>query len=275
VLDDETLDVLIVEVDGTLAGAAKLRAVLPAERRIERVCATMFRAQGRLMARTLGRYPERFVTEVLTDAELSSEWDAVVVATSPPLAARIDREAARMVRAGAVQLIGELSIEMAFDVGQPDAVAFLRDRGALRVAGMNATSREALRELLVQAVDDGWSYSRTAREIRARFDGFAGRSPLRHIRSRAELVAVTEAGEAYEHGRMLVSDRLADAGLDVQHAWLTVGDGAVCSICSSAGAQGWIVRGELFVNGLAGPLGHPGCRCTLQMRVAPDAVHPN
>jgi SPP1 gp7 family putative phage head morphogenesis protein len=234
----------------------------------------MFREQGRRFAATLARYASRFA-EAITEDELATAWGGIVVTTSDPLIERLDTEYARLLGKGAGQAIAELSVGIenpagliTFDVGQSDAVSWLGERGATRVAGINATTQAELAELLAQAVDEGWSYARTAKEITARFRGFSAASPLKHIRNRAELIAVSEAAEAYEHGRLLVSDRFAAAGLPVEHAWLTVGDEDVCEVCAPAGAQGFIAKASTFVNGLSFPPGHPGCRCTGQVRVA-------
>ena len=65
----------------------------------------------------------------------------------------------------------------------------------------------------------GQSYDDIARAIRDRFEGFSAPSPLKHIRSRSHLIAVTELGDAYEAGNRAVIDGLVDAGLVMEKRW--------------------------------------------------------
>jgi hypothetical protein len=154
------------------------------------------------------------------------------------------------------------------------AVDDLARRGAERVTGIAETTRKRLRTLLTRAADEGWSYQRTAKEITALYRGFAG-PPLavrpRHLRSRAEAIAVFELGDAYEHGNLLVAQDLQDAGLEMEKSWLTVGDDRVRTDHRANQGEGWIPLDQAFGSGDDRPPADPGCRCTLLMRRKPDA----
>src|SRR5205085_5723345 len=56
------------------------------------------------------------------------------------------------------------------DVCSSDLIArFLEERGAASVRGIDATTRERLRTILVRAAREGWSYRKTADATVARF----------------------------------------------------------------------------------------------------------
>ena len=108
-----------------------------------------------------------------------------------------------------------------------------------------------------------------AKAIKDRYQEFAVGVPQQHIRSRAELISITEAGMAYESGSSIVVRDLQDAGLRMEKSWLTVGDQRVDPHCAANQAQGWIAFDEAFSDGSMQPLSHPACRCTALYRRAP------
>ena len=92
--------------------------------------------------------------------------------------------------------------------------------------------------------------------------------PQRHLRDRAELIAVTEIGQAYIDGQLDQAERLAARGARLEKSWLTVGDDRVSDGCRGNADQGWIPLAQAFSSGHTGPLRFPGCRCALQTRRA-------
>lgn len=172
-------------------------------------------------------------------------------------------------RAGANQAINDFAIGLTFDRQNPRALAYTENRAAAMVSRINETTRGQLRTVIRNAVRDGKSYQELASDIRGTFQGFRTPSPLKHIKDRAELVAVTEIGDAFEHGTEMMAREMQDLGQPMEKAWLTVGDERVDSgICGSNEGQGWIPLNETFGSGHTRPLGHPGCRCTDMIRVA-------
>lgn len=260
---------------------SKEAALRPLERRLRRPLVAMWQRQRRLVVERLEPHAWRFAAEEATrvlreagpipDNQLDGLWGGVAAATAGQLPPAADQLYAAAVMRGYRAAARETRIGLSFSLEHPLAVEFLTGRGAALVSGINDVTRDRLRTVLVRAGSEGWSYQRTAGSIRTMFDGFGGASPLRHIRDRAELVAVTEMGMAYEHGQRMVIAELADEGTATEKGWLSAEDERVCDICQPAADQGHIPSGEQFVNGLDGPLGHPGCRCALTLQVAAES----
>ncbi len=258
---------------------AKERLLSPQVAKAERAIGKAFQAQGTDFLRRLAKRKSRFAaetTESLREGTAEDlDWEPLFSETELATLALFERPIGRLAEAalmaGVRVAIAELAADMAFDLAHPRAVAFLEGRAAARVTMINETTRSQLRTLLTGAMRDGWSYDKTAKAIRAEFDGFAGRKPQAHIRSRAHLVAVTEAGEAYEEGNLQVAKELAGMGLEIEHYWLTVGDSRVSDGCSSNQSAGWIPLSQAFPSGHMRPLRFPGCRCTALTRRKPTA----
>lgn len=250
-------------------------ATRPLENRLRRALFGMWREQRRILLERLPEFRHRF-TEAVSDDELDRMWLAVVAATEGPMANLLDELTPAALRRGHQAAAADVRMGLSFDLQNPRAVQFLRDNAGLdKIRGIDSTTRAALRRILTVATDQGWSYSRTEREIRSRFAQFGARvTRPRHIRTRAELIAVTEIGQAYEAGQHMVIGELAEHGISTEKAWLSADDERVCPICLPADQQGWISNTETFTNGLSGPLGHPGCRCALQTRVAAESRVP-
>jgi uncharacterized protein with gpF-like domain len=135
------------------------------------------------------------------------------------------------------------------------------------VTKINDTTRDYLQTIITQATDEGWSYQRTAEAITDRYKEFAIGKPQEHIDSRAHLIAVTETGNAYAEGNLIVAKDLQDAGITMEKAWSTVGDNKVTAECQANEDQGWIPLQDEFLSGHQRPLRFPGCRCDLLTRV--------
>lgn len=252
--------------------------------------AKAFVAQGRLFVRAFGEMRPYFVEAAITPPQPSPQWEggrglAVREAAIPDdvwlrlwgdvsaemlrlmLAPVLDlNEMGLLLGAGAMAATLGIDFEKAFSLKNPRAVAYLEEHGAALVTKINEETRSQMKTLVTQAVDEGWSYNRAAKAIRAQFDDFAGLKPQKHIRDRATLVAVTEAGQAYEAGSQQVALGLADVGISMEKYWHSVGDDRVSQGCRDNEAAGWIAMTELFPSGHARPLRFPGCRCTAQYR---------
>lgn len=239
--------------------------------RVNKALRKMWRAQRIAIVAHLRTKRSAFdATESLREANVpdwESRWEAIENATRRDLETTLDAQYPRAMGAGATHAIADCATTISFSVRHPDAVAWMAGRSADRVAAINATTRDGLRSLLAQAVDEGWSWTRTARAIEAQFAGFSGSVPQSFLRTRAELVAVTEMAEAYEHGQSVVRGDLEGLGLAVEKSWLTVGDDRVSADCLSNQGQGWIPNADSFGSGASSPPEHPGCRCSSLSRV--------
>lgn len=238
----------------------KLRSVRPLERALAKEMRGLFGRQGRAFLARLARRRKSF-DEALSPKDWRADWNVVALGTSKGIRQILDRTIRRALKSGTMQALGQVGVGVSFDLKNPRAVRFLRNRAAKRVTAINDQTRDYLKTVLTNAADKGWSYQRTAAKITERFAEFS--------RSRAELIATTEIGNAYEAGNRMVVDELASGGgLPMEKAWITVGDDRVDEeICGPNEDAGWIPLEDDFPSGDQEPEGHPGCRCTCDYRV--------
>lgn len=212
----------------------------------------------------------------LSQAGWLDAWDEVATATEDLLIEPIQAAAGAGMAAGAEAIARQFEIGTGFDLGNPRAVSYLEQHGAEWVRGINDTTRDQLRTILRDGAAEGASYTEIANRIDAMFKDFGGPASVVDIllegrqRSRAEVVAITELGNAYEAGNSIVVADLVAGGLEMEKKWLTVGDERVDpDICAANQAQGWIAFEDAFQSGHMQPLGHPICRCTTLYRRRP------
>lgn len=257
----------------------KARSTAGIERDLARAIGRAWRRQGNVFVAKLTRMATRFTAvestatrllEAIREAEWLPLFDDAALETLELFVGPISLQTEKALLAGAKGVIADLALGPSFELASPEAIADLRSRAAVRVAGINATTRDDLRRIIADGVAQRKSYGAIAREIKAKYSAFAVGSPLAHIASRAELVAVTEIGDAYEEGNRGVADRLAAAGLEMEKQWLDVGDRRVDPVCASNAAEGWIPVDQAFGSGHQQPTAHPGCRCTCEYRRRPS-----
>lgn len=271
---NELVEVL-ARLEETATVLRKERRLAGAVRKAERAIGAAFVRQGReflvRFKRTARLFPDPELAEG-TAEDLG--WEALFTAAELATLAVFEQPLGLLHQAalltGARVALADLRVDVSFGLENPRAVAFLEGRAAARVTMINETTRAELRVLLTRAMEDGWSYDKTARAIKEEFEGFAGRRPQQHIRSRAHLVAVQEAGEAYEEGNLAVGRELQAAGLEMEKSWLTVGDNRVSDQCLADEGAGWIPLEDPFPSGNDSPPGHVACRCTLLTRRKPS-----
>lgn len=244
----------------------KLSAVLPLEHRLRRAFSKYWRAQGKTVLTTLARFAPDFpeLVEAVDPTELQTAIDRIIY-PDPRLVQLVQIVAEKSLVAGAHSAEIDLSIEAAFTVEHPDAVTWLTKYGAERVANIDDVTRRYLRTIVTDAAENGWSYQRTAKAITDRFVEFAVGVPQENIRSRAELVAITEVGEAYEQGAKIIAQGLIAQGLEIEKGWLAEDD--ACEECIVNVDDGFIAEDDSFSSGDDAPLVHPGCRCDLERKV--------
>lgn len=197
-------------------------------------------------------------TESLSNDELDSTFDFSAI--NDQMIALIQEFVEKGLTYGASALIKQFDIDTVFSLENPRAVAYTENYAATTVKGINETSKAELRNVLARGVDNGWSYERVARAIRDVFNIFSS--------TRAHLIAVTEIGNAYQEGNMIVARDLQASGLTVEKHWLSVGDDRVDPDCQANDDEGWLPVTDAFSSGNQRPLAHPRCRCVLQFRRA-------
>jgi HK97 family phage portal protein len=116
------------------------------------------------------------------------------------------------------------------------------------------TIQSDLRDLLEQAISEGWSTSHIQRDIETLYGGYAeDMNPVRSLR-----IARTEVSRIINDSELMCYKRLGYA----EKTWATALDENVCDVC--AGLDGKVVRiNENFPGGFQAPPAHPNCRCNL------------
>jgi uncharacterized protein with gpF-like domain len=155
---------------------------------------------------------------------------------------------------------------ISFSLSNPRAISYLEKHGAEQIAGIDETTRVAIRDILVQGMKDGWSYDKVAKAIRERFKQFGARTPYKHLRTRAHLIAVSETGNAYEEASFQAAMQMAEEGLAMEKMWMNAGDGLVSEGCLANTAVGWIPIDQPFPSGHMRPLRYEACRCAALYR---------
>lgn len=211
------------------------------------------------------------VRESITAMDIGPLWDEASAAWLNSAVDAIQAASAAALLAAAENLIAALApnMDISFNLDFPGAVEYLTQHGAEQVRRIDETTRRVLNRIVTDAGRNGWSWSKTAEAIIEQFEDFAG-PPLRGgpswLSNRAELVAVTEVGNAYEYGSRLAAKRLQLAGLEIEKAWSGPDDNATSAACRENLGAGWIDLDALFPSGDMQPLNHPGCRHTCLYR---------
>ncbi|HEY8768000.1 MAG TPA: phage minor head protein [Dehalococcoidia bacterium] len=253
---------------GAAREAERQRVLLPLERKLERSLARAFDDQGQRFLRQFrhvrAHFPEPMLQETLSPDDWEPLFTAAELASLRLFEQPLTAIQAAALRAGGRAAIADLGLGLSFDLAHPEAVAWLQRVPLERIAGINATTREQIRTILVNAVEHGQGYQETAREIAATFKGYGTPDVTKAIRSRAHMIAVTETGDAYSEGALVVGRDLKRAGLEMEKAWLAEAD--ACPICSGNADEDWIPLDQPFSSGDDAPTAHPSCRCAIETR---------
>lgn len=198
---------------------------------------------------------------VLMDALSEAE-----TATMADMTSILTNASQRALLAGGNAAMRDLGITGSFDLQNPRAVAYMQAHGAAMVTQINQTTRTQLNHLLTKSIANGDSYGEIAKQIRTKFDQFARPQPQRHIRDRAELVAIQETHDAFEASNEMVAQDLQASGLPVEKHALTANDERVDGECHGNSDAGWIALADAYPDGNMRPPFHVACRCSQQTR---------
>jgi hypothetical protein len=160
--------------------------------------------------------------------------------------------------------LAKLGIE--WDLGHPAAVSFLRDMSYLhlsqRAGSIDATTQNAIRDIIMNGAQAGQTYTEMAGAIRALDETIFSRT-------RAQLIATNTLGKAYEFGNREPLREAHDRGNNVEKLWQTVEDDKVTEECAANEDEGWIPFEQAHKSGDQQPLrsGNPRCRCTELYRI--------
>lgn len=132
-------------------------------------------------------------------------------------------------------------------LGPNVAEDYLREHSLEKLTGGFAdTTIERLRNSIADAWDEGGNFDQIVGAIKGTMEDFST--------TRAEMIAQTEANDAYNTGRMAMA---AELDMD-EKAWDPAGD-ACEEICQPNADQGWIPIDEDFESGDDAPTAHPNC----------------
>jgi hypothetical protein len=262
---------LIPALDAFLEATREIerqRILQPLERKLERELGHAFRMQRRsflrMFRRTRSHFPEPVLRETLSPDDWEPLFTAAELATIRLFEQPLTAIQAAALRAGGRAALADLGLGLSFDLAHPEAVAWLQRVPLERIAGINATTREQIRTILVNAVEHGQGYQETARQIAATFTSYGTPDVTKAIRSRAHMISITETGNAYSEGALVVSRDLKRAGLEMEKAWLAEAD--ACPICDGNASEDWIPLDQPFSSGDDAPTAHPSCRCAIETR---------
>lgn len=153
-------------------------------------------------------------------------------------------------------------IGISFNLLQPAAVRFLKNR-ALIHAKIPQTTKNAIKPILLEALETGQSYQKTAKIIKDNY-GFS--------KSRSLMISTNEIGHAYEEGNYQMMEKIQKEGYKVEKQWSTVGDDRVTEECKSYERLGWIPFKTQFRTSGVDPddrsprHSNPRCRCTTKYK---------
>lgn len=195
---------------------------------------------------------------------LDAAWNSVSLLTLGGMLGPVARAKQDAMQAGGTATVATAKLSLAFDVRNSAAQQYILNEATNRVKGINEESYRQIRTLIYDALENGTPYTQVERQLSELFSGWGKRGPSG--RSRAQLVAVTEIGDAYEEGSLRGAKQVESVGIDMEKQWLSSRDARVTPACRTNDQAGWIELEDSFPSGHARPLRFPGCRCTALYR---------
>lgn len=170
-----------------------------------------------------------------------------------------------------VKELGLKEFGISFDIKHPEAVKFLKEKSLLELSNskgnIDFNTKKRIREIIIDKVANGRSYTETADSIMAQGDAGV------FSRARAELIAVRESAYAYETGKKIPMDDFVKENPDreVVKYWQTVNDENVTPECAENELASPIGFKEYFPNDgnqdIAPRDGNPRCRCHVSYEI--------
>lgn len=246
--------------------------LLALEDEATRYFSSIFQEQGEDLVESFNHLQHYFAEEMREDLR----WilDQTFLHTFPAFRDGILRYSLLSAAFGAQALPTELGLDISFDVVNHQAIELLQRYAAKEVKAINDTTRTRINELVTRGFEQRRSYSQIADDIKKEFREFGVLKPQKHIRNRAELVAVTEIRKAHSATRFAGSMALENRGIPVEKYWHNREDDRVSKGCKTNTEDGWIPLKRPFTSGHYTTPRFPGCRCWTLERVSPKAMGP-
>ncbi|MFA5348127.1 MAG: hypothetical protein WC294_08315, partial [Methanoregula sp.] len=240
------------------------------ERATAQRIAPILKRQGTITLREFERLEGIFQEETRQDnlnhafslAQLDTRDDFIKALTGPMSIAS---------SLGGQTLSAQLGIKLSFNPVDPATHAYLQERAAESVTGIDDTTRKRLNTIIEKDYGEGKTYQQIARDLKNDFAEYS----LPGGGERAKLIAVTELGNAHEGTKENMVRQIAQAGFKMKKFALTLKDEKVCNICRANMADGWIPIDQPHSSGHQRSKFHPGCRCPELYRAdLPDVAGP-
>lgn len=177
-------------------------------------------------------------------------------------------------------------VDLSFDIFNPQAIDFIRERGANLVVEIDNSIRESIRSIISRGVTRGYSVDNMAKEI-IRNIGLTKRQSLavlnykerliaekvrnveakveayskRLLEYRAENISRTETLTAVNEGQRQAWLQGKERLRGYLREWIATEDERVCEDCLAMSGEKAPLDG-VYSNGTSGPPLHPQCRCT-------------
>jgi hypothetical protein len=214
---------------------------------------SLFDSQGKNMVRVQRKTLEDDVDAILDALEIDDLIRVIIDASGDAMdfGAQYRIDESRLAQFG-----------ISFDIEHPLAVEYLETDRPLELANMEDTTKNHIKPILLEALENGDSYQETSRRIR---DNYA------FSNNRATMIASNEIGHAYEWGNYVPMKDLQDDGETVEKKWSTTGDDRVTDECNAYEDKEWIPIDQDFDSGsttdnIAPRTTNPRCRCTTLYR---------
>ncbi len=180
--------------------------------------------------------------------------------------------ASRIASRGVAAMLG---IKLDFESIDRSAIRYMDRHAGERVAEINQVTKDRIGRIITEGQREGKSYSTIAREIEQEFDSYSTPATQSYLRTRAELVAVTEIRDAHETAAADASKSAGEqSGLDREKSWYASPDEKTCNLCGGNARDGWIPEGFNHRSGHSHPTARPGCRCRELYRFKAAAGRP-
>jgi SPP1 gp7 family putative phage head morphogenesis protein len=129
-----------------------------------------------------------------------------------------------------------------------EAIEYAQKHVAELIKGLNDETRDRIRQIIADAIENKRGIDGLARDLRKEFDDMT--------RVRSQVIARTETADSLEQAFM---DRAKAMGVTGKE-WIVTDP---CEICAENGDAGIIPIDEAFPSGDMRPPAHPQCRCSL------------
>ena len=230
----------------------------------------IFKEQGVILLEKLEEFKHYFQEEVGRDVDFS--LNTVFYLTFNRQKDIITRYRLIATKIAQESFTSSVGMDTSFDLYDVGAYRELEQTAAQRVTGINEVTRARIKKIITDGYQEKKTYSQIAREIKNEFEEFAKPAPQKHIRNRAELVAITEMRDAHETSQFRQMKDFMDKGYEMEKSWLTTKDERVCEICGGNSRAGWIGSMDLFPDGKFMAPAHPACRCRTVYRIKPGTM---